>query len=108
MTDTEILKEIKERAEKATKGNWFVKEISMSGQSLVVIDGLYSSIAWSKQFPTNDAEFIAHAYTDISKLIEIVERENKALQEMTDYVSSLNGDHEYILDRMDKILKEKL
>src|SRR3990167_1088385 len=63
------LKEIKDRCDKATVGKWYVKPTSIKGESLLVID----EYSYSKQFPTNDANFIAHSREDVPRLIAALE-----------------------------------
>jgi len=85
MTDlTETLREIRERAEAATEGPWEVKEkfamTSVRTQDPTARLGfrLVAQVPLRVE-DTSDAEFIAHARTDVPRLVEALEAVLKAL-----------------------------
>lgn len=64
----EELAVIKERAEKATEGPWYVDNYDGS------VRGDDNKFICSQNFEDSDAEFIAHARQDVPKLVVEVER----------------------------------
>jgi hypothetical protein len=86
LTDQE-LKEIQERLEAATPGPWHIEE---KYTDLVNVDGkiIIKEIGRNKS-----AQFIAHAPTDMRRLLDEVERlrkENEELQNLVDKFSEAN------------------
>lgn len=72
--DAKQLAEIKVRAEKATLGEWKVSETPQSTNVICGNDRRFLIIA--RWLDSIDAQFIAHARTDIPALIAEVERLN--------------------------------
>jgi hypothetical protein len=113
----EELAAIRERAEKATPGDWAYYE----NDNVVVTlhpDYQYAMEIVEEIGTGFDAEFIAHARADIPKLlahIEVLEAENKRLKDIIDriddlvdeffYVKTVNGKPTFILkDGLEKYI----
>ena len=80
----EELAQIKERAEKATRGKWSFVPIDDSLEYFIVGEDGNEAVA-SEVFMINDAAFIAHARTDIPKLIAEVEYRREKQAELLEY-----------------------
>ena len=83
MIDAKYLDEIKEREQAATSGPWEVKVKGNTVESHQVMSQGNEPICSAISPKTKNAQFIAHARTDIPALISEVERltsENTALQ----------------------------
>ena len=75
----EELTQIKERAEKATRGKWSFVPIDDSLEYFIVGEDGNEAVA-SEVFMINDAAFIAHAREDIPKLLAEVESLRKEIE----------------------------
>lgn len=82
MTTTERLAEIKARAEAATEGPWehvrdsneHLADCPPTYESLVTADNGYVAVLdWGNTSTSPDAEFIAHARTDVPALVAALE-----------------------------------
>ena len=86
MTTAERIKEIRERAEKATVGPWVTVSCSHGGRILTRGDTNVGRKERHPQtyiqiVPREDAHFIAHAREDIPWLLERVEELEKEVEE---------------------------
>ena len=115
MTDTEILKEIKDRVEKATKGDWIMDTTPTVGIRICCGESPIADILQRSRKPPvsaeqceSDADFIAHSKKDIIKLIEMVERRDKALKAAINHIIIIGESRRAfgIYEFEDNVLKE--
>lgn len=93
------LEQIKQRCEKSTKGPWYVGYKDRSGR-YIQEEGNFCLVSKNEKTILHaylakseaDAEFIAHARTDIPKLLEVIEIQGKALEKLSDYAYYLDMD----------------
>lgn len=97
----EQLKEIRERAEKATPGEWHVEDPSFDGWT-VWREGMCLTRCGHAEFDRLNADFIAHAPTDIAALRKDNERLRavlkiavEALKGIDIWLEGEGGDFEY-------------
>lgn len=77
----EQLNAIKQRAEKAEEGMWYLGKKSPNGLNNIGVKGYMIG----QIFDDADAEFIAHAREDVPALVAEVERLREALTKILDY-----------------------
>ncbi len=96
------LDEIKGRLAKATPGPWYVRGGLTDEESgrpggippeviATDLDGYESLVCAPDNRPLEDAELIAHAPTDLSKLIQALEVANAALADFSNVHGTLDG-----------------
>lgn len=106
MTVTERLKGIRERAEAATAGPW---ELIGGGE---YVTGVSILVAPDDGGVTgNDAEFIAHARTDLPRLLDAVEavmREVGYAPESNDYLEDWERGHRAALIEIGRVINTAL
>lgn len=78
------LDEIKARADAATEGPWSVHRSERTGTYVTRPDLLGIAREWSLVWQDGDAEFIAHARTDVPWLIEYARQRDAALTAVLD------------------------
>ncbi len=88
----ERLKEIEERASKATKGPWF-KEVDGDQPWFWVTGTDKSADAIASYTEPADAEFIVHARTDVPELIAYVRKLQEKNAKLREMLKSLEWDH---------------
>ena len=118
------LKEVEERAEKATKGPWFcesykndrgehsyyyIHENRTGDGGDLVADTFVgvSSIDSDKPEEKENAEFISHSRTDVPLLLEIVRIQNEALKDVKQFLTWLGYDSLHIGDQYKKAAQSK-
>jgi hypothetical protein len=107
---TERLSEIRARLEKATPGEWGLKECSHGG-AIVTRDGSQSHI---QIVPLGDAEIFAHAPADLRFLLRVVEKVQEWhgrsmygwANEATDYARGYIAALSHLMAEIEDIAKE--
>ena len=84
-TLNELLKPMKVRVEKATRGPWKYEEDKTSGPEFGFDDdnGVLGRVFTNRGQEQNDVEFIAHSRSDVERLLACVERLYPALEGLT-------------------------